>query len=226
MQRHITTRRLAATAVAVATAALTVTGPADAVEAPTSAASPSSTTNATHTSPTGTTSARHTTRPNAAPSNYYLNIYGQAQQQSNWCWAATGNSVADYFGHSYSQNQFCNMAFGRSTNSTCPNNQATLGNDQQAFGTIGINPGRYISGTVGFSTVVDQISNNEPIMTRIGWSSGGGHMMVLAGYDTTNNQVQYYNPWPSDPRFNVSTYNWYRSNPQFTWTHTLYGIGA
>lgn len=215
MQRTPRTGRLAAVAVVAATAALTVTGPAHAADSPARSGPPVSR-SVTHNS----------NRAATAPSNYHLYIDGQAQQQSNWCWAATGDSVADYFGHSYSQNQFCNMAFGRSANSTCPNDQATLGNDQRAFSTIGINPGRYITGTVGYSTVVDQISNNRPIMTRIGWTSGGGHMMVLTGYDTSTSQVQYYDPWPSDSRFNVSTYNWYRSNSQFSWTHTLYGIGA
>lgn len=218
MQRTSRTGRLAAAVIAAATAALAVAGPAQAV-----AGDPG----ATHTKATNhTTSQRVSTRSASAPSSYYLYIDGQAQQQTNWCWAATGNSVAAYYGYDYSQNQFCDMAFGRSTSTTCPNSQANLGNDQQAFSTIGINPGRYISGTISYSTLVGQISNNEPVMTRIGWTSGGGHMMVLTGYDTSNNQVQYYDPWPSDSRFNVSSYDWYRSNSQFTWTHTLYGIGA
>ncbi|HWC22111.1 MAG TPA: papain-like cysteine protease family protein [Flexivirga sp.] len=222
MQRTSRAGRLAAVVIAAATTALAVAGPAQATE--------------THTATAQTVSNRATTNHAASqrvsaqwastPSNYYLYIDGQAQEQSNWCWAATGNSVAAYFGYDYSQNQFCDMAFGYSTNVTCPNDQATLGNDQQAFSTIGINPGRYISGTISYSTLVDQISNNEPVMTRIGWTSGGGHMMVLTGYDQSNSQVQYYDPWPSDSRFNVSTYDWYRSNSQFTWTHTLYGIGA
>lgn len=208
MQRKLRAQRLIAAAIAVAATGFIASAPA---QATTTGAAPT---------------AHRAATTQAAPSNYYLYIYGQAQQKSNWCWAATGNSVADYFGYDYTQNQFCDMAFGLSTSTTCPNDQATLGNDQRAFSTIGINPGRYISGVISYSTLVGQISNNEPVMTRIGWTSGGGHMMVLTGYDTTNNQVQYYNPWPSDPRFNVSTYDWYRSNPQFTWTHTLYGIGA
>src|SRR4051812_23892096 len=82
----------------------------------------------------------------------YLNVNGQSQQKSNWCWAATGNSIATYYGNNYSQNQFCNMAFGYSQNGTCPNDQATLANDQRAFRTIGISQGSYISGTLSFAT--------------------------------------------------------------------------
>jgi len=162
----------------------------------------------------------------ATPTTWYLNITGQAQQQTNWCWAATGDSVAAYFGKSYTQNQFCNLAFGRAIDSTCPNNQATLANDQNAFGQIGISKGTYITGTVAYNTVVGEIAANRPVMTRILWASGGGHMMVLTGYDTSNSTVQYYDPWPDDSRFNTSTYSWYKSNSSFTWTHSLYRIGA
>lgn len=162
----------------------------------------------------------------AAPSSYYLYVSGQTQQKSNWCWAATGNSIAAFYGYSYSQNQFCNLAFGYSVNGTCPNNQASLGNDQNAFRSIGISTGRYVSSTLGFSTLVTEIAAGRPVMTRIGWTSGGGHMMDIIGYDSSDSTIEYYDPWPDDQRYNYSTYNWYRSNSQFTWTHSLYQIGA
>ncbi|MGW6281667.1 papain-like cysteine protease family protein [Kribbella sp. NPDC055071] len=162
----------------------------------------------------------------AAPGSYYLSVTGQSQQKSNWCWAATGNSIAAFYGRTYSQNQFCNLAFGNSQNATCPNNQATLANDQQAFRSIGISAGSYVSGTLSFSTLVTEIAAGRPVMTRIGWSSGGGHMMDIIGYDSSDSTLEYYNPWPDDPRYNYSSYSWYRSNSQFTWTHSLYRIGA
>ncbi|MEV5002131.1 papain-like cysteine protease family protein [Nocardioides sp. LML1-1-1.1] len=166
-------------------------------------------------------------QPSRVAASRYLDVSGQAQQQDNWCWAATGNSVASYFGYGqYSQNQFCNMAFGYSLNSSCPNDQATLGNDQRAFRAIGISAGSYISNTISFSTLTSEINANRPVMTRIGWSSGGGHMMVLTGYDTSGSTVEYYDPWPDNSRWNTSTYSWYVSNSSFDWTHTLYKIGA
>lgn len=57
-----------------------------------------------------------------------LPISPQAQEQSNWCWAATGGTIAAYAGRSVNQNTFCNLAFGRSTGTQCPNSQATLAN--------------------------------------------------------------------------------------------------
>lgn len=167
--------------------------------------------------------SRHRRRPRPAATT---STSPDRQQKSNWCWAATGNSIAAFYGKSYSQNQFCNLAFGNSQNASCPNNQATLANDQRAFRSIGISAGSYVSSTLGFSTLVSEIAAGRPVMTRIGWSSGGGHMMDIIGYDSSDSTIEYYNPWPDDPRYNYSTYNWYRSNSQFTWTHSLYRIGA
>jgi hypothetical protein len=155
-----------------------------------------------------------------------LNLTMQAQQASNWCWAASGNTVASYFGYSYSQNQFCNLAFDRSVNSSCPNSQATLGNDQEAFWHIGISTGNYVSGYLSGNTVVDEIDHDRPIITRIQWQSGGGHMMVLYGYDVSRDWLYWGDPWPSDNRYNYGDFDWYVSNSSFYWTHSLYGIGA
>lgn len=162
----------------------------------------------------------------AAPGSWYLNVNGQSQQKSNWCWAASGNSIAAFYGKNYSQNQFCNLAFGNALNAACPNNQASLANDQRAFRSIGISQGSYISGTLSFASLVTELSNNRPVMTRIGWKRGGGHMMDIIGYDASNSTIEYYNPWPDDQRYNYSAYNWYKNNSQFTWTHSLYRIGA
>jgi len=161
-----------------------------------------------------------------ASSSWYLNIDGQAQQQTNWCWAATGDTIAAYFGYTYSQNAYCDMAFGYSTNVSCPNDQATLGNEQRAFQTMGLDPGYYQYSSISYSTLVSQISQNKPVNTRIQWSSGGGDMMTLYGYDTSNSTVAYYDPWPSDSRYNQSTYSYYVSNNSFSWTHSLYRIGG
>ncbi|MFD0276530.1 papain-like cysteine protease family protein [Kitasatospora sp. NPDC127111] len=155
-----------------------------------------------------------------------LNITMQQQQQSNWCWAASGNTIAAWYGYSYSQNQFCNAAFGRSTNSSCPNSQATLGDVQNGLSWIGINPGSYVTGYLRYSTVQTEVNADRPIETRIQWSSGGGHMHVVYGYDTGGNQVYWGDPWPSNYRYNWADYNYYVSNGTFSWTHSLYRIGA
>ncbi|MDQ0944305.1 papain-like cysteine protease family protein [Streptomyces sp. V1I1] len=155
-----------------------------------------------------------------------LNIAMQAQQKTNWCWAAGGNTIAAYFGRNYSQNQFCNAAFNRQQGSECPNSQATLGNVQNGLRWAGINSGSYVTGWLGYPTVQTEIDADRPIETRIQWSSGGGHMHVIYGYDTANSWVYWGDPWPSSDRYNWASHAWYVNNSSFSWTHSLYRIGA
>ncbi|MFF2657749.1 papain-like cysteine protease family protein [Kitasatospora sp. NPDC058032] len=155
-----------------------------------------------------------------------LDITMQQQQQTNWCWAASGNTIATFYGYNYSQNQFCNAAFGRSGSSACPNSQATLGDVQNGLSRIGISPGSYVTGYLRYSTVQTEVNADRPVETRIQWSSGGGHMHVVYGYDTGNNWVYWGDPWPSNYRYNWADYTYYVSNGTFSWTHSLYRIGA
>ncbi|MET8293021.1 MULTISPECIES: papain-like cysteine protease family protein [unclassified Streptomyces] len=177
----------------------------------------------------GTATAAPAAGAGAAPSalSYKrLDITMQAQQKNNWCWAASGNTVATWFGRTYSQNQFCNAAFNRQQGTECPNNQATLGNVQTALRWAGINSGSYVTGWLQYSTVQNEINADRPVETRIQWSGGGGHMHVLYGYDTANSWVYWGDPWPSSDRYNWASHAWYVDNNTFSWTHSLYRIGA
>ncbi|MFF1338346.1 papain-like cysteine protease family protein [Streptomyces sp. NPDC058290] len=155
-----------------------------------------------------------------------LNITMQAQQKTNWCWAASGNTIATWFGRNYTQNQFCNAAFNRQQGYDCPNNQATLGNVQTALNWAGINSGSYVNGWLRYTTVQSEIDANRPVETRIQWSDGGGHMHVIYGYDTADSWIYWGDPWPSSDRYNWASHAWYVDNSTFSWTHSLYRIGA
>ncbi|MFZ3496794.1 papain-like cysteine protease family protein [Streptomyces sp. 5.8] len=179
---------------------------------------------------TGTTTATSSVAAAPAESSALaskrLNITMQAQQKTNWCWAAGGNTIATWFGRTYSQNQFCNAAFNRQQGYDCPNNQATLGNVQTGLRWAGINAGSYVTGWLQYSTVQTEVNANRPIETRIQWSNGGGHMHVIYGYDTANSWVYWGDPWPSSDRYNWASHAWYVDNSTFSWTHSLYRIGA
>ncbi|GHF43433.1 hypothetical protein GCM10018790_21330 [Kitasatospora xanthocidica] len=220
---------------AVSLLALGVLGPAltAAVAAP-AVAAPTATTVTTTLTATQEGVAPHQVRQAAAPGSTAdlagtykkLNITMQQQQQTNWCWAASGNTIATWFGYNYSQNQFCNAAFGRAANSSCPNSQATLADVQNGLNRFGISPGSYVTGYLRYSTVQAEVDADRPVETRIQWSSGGGHMHVLYGYDTGNNWVYWGDPWPSNYRYNWADYWYYVNNDTFSWTHSLYRIGA
>lgn len=180
--------------------------------------------------PTATATAAQTPAvtpdSSAVAATQRLNITMQAQQKTNWCWAAAGNTIATWFGRNYSQNQFCNAAFNRSQGYECPNSQATLGNVQDGLSWAGVNPGSYVTGYLRYATVQGEISAGRPVETRIQWSSGGGHMHVLYGYDDASSWVYWGDPWPSSNRYNWASHAWYVNNNEFSWTHSLYRIGA
>ncbi|MDK0518842.1 papain-like cysteine protease family protein [Streptomyces sp. ML-6] len=192
--------------------------PATTAPATTASSAPHTTAAATPTDPAATTDGIAATRR--------LDITMQAQQKSNWCWAAAGNTIATWFGRNYSQNQFCSAAFGRAQGYECPNSQATLGNVQDGLYWAGVNPGSYVTGWLRYPTVQAEIAAGRPVETRIQWSSGGGHMHVLYGYDDSGSWVYWGDPWPSSNRYNWASHAWYVNNAEFSWTHSLYRIGA
>ncbi|MFD9794485.1 papain-like cysteine protease family protein [Streptomyces sp. NPDC059070] len=222
---HNRKRRLSALALVVTAllAAPTASAVASPHEQAATTAATSTTAAADHAA--GTPTAADTPSATAATSKR-LNITMQAQQKDNWCWAASGNTIATWFGRTYSQNQFCNAAFGRQQGYDCPNWQADLGNVQTALRWAGISTGSYVTGWLRYTTVQSEINANRPMESRIQWSSGGGHMHVIYGYDTASDWVYWGDPWPSSNRYNWASHDWYVDNDSFSWTHSLYRIGA
>ncbi|QEV17509.1 papain-like cysteine protease family protein [Streptomyces alboniger] len=216
-----TGRRRHLCALAVVAAALLTAPTATAAPAPTTSAAP-----VTSAAPAASEASGTAAADASVLAAKRLNITMQAQQKTNWCWAAGGNTIAAFMGRNYSQNQFCNAAFGRSQNTECPNNQATLGNVQNGLRWAGINPGSYVTGWLRYSTVKTEVDAGRPVETRIQWSNGGGHMHVLYGYDDANSWVYWGDPWPSSDRYNWASHAWYVDNNTFSWTHSLYRIGA
>ena len=157
------------------------------------------------------------------PSTYQDRIVLQPQQKNQWCWAGAGNTIAAYHGAVVSQTRFCQLAHGE-TGQDCANLTGTLADEQRAFAQLGFaSPGRYLDRRVSFAAIRTETTANRPVATRVGWRSGGGHVQVVHGYDTSGDWVFWSDPGPAK-RYNWSTYGYYAQNPVFTWTHTLTGI--
>ncbi|MCB5906919.1 papain-like cysteine protease family protein [Streptomyces pinistramenti] len=146
------------------------------------------------------------------------------QVQDQWCWAATGLSVAQHLGYGQStdQNTFCNLAHGQDGNYPCPNQPGELTDVQQAWSGLGMSPGN-VTGVLPFSTVTSSVDANSPVEVGIYWTAGGGHANVLYGYDSASRTMMYADPWPSNPRYGEMNYSTYVSNNQFNWAESLYG---
>ncbi|WP_158887864.1 papain-like cysteine protease family protein [Amycolatopsis anabasis] len=156
-----------------------------------------------------------------------LSISQQVQVQNQWCWAASGLTIAHYLGKgtNLNQNAFCNLSRGYPQNGQCPNQAGYLSWVQRGYQAIGLSPGT-VGGALSFSAVQAEIDGNRPIETGIYWTAGGGHAQVIHGYDATTNMVYYGDPWPSSARYSSMTHSSYRSNGQFRWAEALYRIGA
>jgi hypothetical protein len=73
---------------------------------------------------------------------------------------------------------------------------------------------------LSYAAVQYQINNRGPIGTAIYWTSGGGHAMVIKGYDTSTSFVIYNDPW--DGRGHGCTYSYYVSNSNWRWGGSLF----
>ncbi|MFG2395341.1 papain-like cysteine protease family protein [Streptomyces lavendulae] len=171
----------------------------------------------------GTTAVAVAGTADAAPRR--IDVTMRVQEKTNWCWAAAGSTIAHRLGKDHSQNDFCNAAFDRRQGTECPNDQANLSHVQNGLRWAGIEPGKYVTGWLRYSTVKTEIDAGRPIETRVLWTSGGGHMHVIYGYDVEKNWVYWGDPWPSYTRYNWGSHDYYRDNSTFRWTHSLYEIG-
>ncbi|MUN37114.1 hypothetical protein GNZ18_10950 [Actinomadura sp. NEAU-AAG5] len=171
----------------------------------------------------GVAAATVTASPSVASAGE-LQISQEVQQQNQWCWAASGLTIAKFHGKGTTQNEFCNMARNRS-GGQCPNQAGYLEWAQTAFQKLGISRGT-VSGPLGFSAIKTEIDGRRPIETGIYWTAGGGHAQVIYGYTDGSQVIAYGDPWPSSPRYSEMTVGQYTNNGQFRWGQALYRVGA
>ncbi|MGW3043910.1 papain-like cysteine protease family protein [Kitasatospora sp. NPDC001159] len=156
-----------------------------------------------------------------------LDITMQKQVQDQWCWDASGLTVATYWGYNqYNQYDFCRLAQqGRWLD--CNDRPATLDDMANGLSAMGFrNSGHDLNRNASFSEVTNEIANGRPFAVRIGWTSGGGHMNVIYGYDSTSNMIAVGDPWPSTQTYTWWNFNTYVNNGSFQWTHSRVGIHA
>ncbi|MFI8939624.1 papain-like cysteine protease family protein [Streptomyces syringium] len=144
------------------------------------------------------------------------------QEKSQWCWVASGLTIAKFQGFGSTQTDFCNRAqpyYG------CNNQPATLDDMARAWSSLGLaHTGSGLNSAATFNQVYTDVKAARPIGARIGWTSGGGHMNVVYGFDTSNNTIAVADPWPDTATYTWWNYNDYVSNSSSKWTHSRIGI--
>ncbi|BFV55074.1 papain-like cysteine protease family protein [Kitasatospora sp. CMC57] len=150
------------------------------------------------------------------------NIAMYKQEKSQWCWAASGLTIAKFQGYGSTQTDFCDRAhpyYG------CNNQPATLDDMARGWNSLGMtHPGSGLSSAATFNQVYTDVKAARPVAARIGWTSGGGHMNVVYGFDTSNSTIAVADPWPDTATYTWWNYNDYVSNSSFKWTHSRIGI--
>ncbi|MBT2382960.1 C39 family peptidase [Streptomyces sp. ISL-11] len=155
-----------------------------------------------------------------------LNIGMQKQVRDQWCWDASGLTIANYWGYTNdNQYDFCRLAAQGNSGLDCNNRPATLGDMANALHNMGFrNSGTDLYRSASFGETQNEVANGRPFAVRIGWTSGGGHMNVVYGYDSGSNMVAVGDPWPSTQTYTWWNYSTYAGNNSFRWTHTRIGI--
>ncbi|MCG8927625.1 papain-like cysteine protease family protein [Lentzea sp. CC55] len=152
----------------------------------------------------------------------YDNISMYKQEKSQWCWVASGLTIARYHGVGSTQTDFCNRAqpyYG------CNNQPATLDDMARGWNSLGMaHPGSGLNSAASFNQVYTDVKAARPVGARIGWTSGGGHMNVVYGFDTSKNTIAVADPWPDTATYTWWNYNDYVNNSSFKWTHSRIGI--
>ncbi|MFF4159923.1 papain-like cysteine protease family protein [Streptomyces sp. NPDC001678] len=154
-----------------------------------------------------------------------LDISMQKQVKDQWCWDATGLTIANYWGYTrYNQYDFCRLA-AQNNRLDCNNRPATLGDMANGLRNMGFSSsGTDLYRNASFGETRTEIANGRPFAVRIGWNSGGGHMNLIYGYDSTSNMIAVGDPWPTTKTYTWWNYSSYSRNNSFQWTHTRIGM--
>jgi papain like cysteine protease AvrRpt2 len=156
-----------------------------------------------------------------------LNFTLQQQQQTEWCWAAVATSICLFYSPGGGQSQ-CDLANGQLGQTTCCQDGSTAACNQpwyldSALSATG-NLDHYTSSPAPLQDIGQQVDGSRPLAIRIGWEGGGGHFIVITGYDDSapGNEMIAINDPVSGP--SIWSYNSLVSSYEGsgTWTHSYF----
>ena len=145
----------------------------------------------------------------AGAASQQLNVPVVVQEHSDWCWDADATAILAYRGITARQCAIANWV--NSVGYACGTypfdwyDQANSAN--YLAGTTGIagilwSWGRRNSGyfrqPLAYSTVKSAIQLGDPVVLLWAWYGGGGHFIVVNGYDDAGPALYFMNPWPGE----------------------------
>jgi Papain-like cysteine protease AvrRpt2 len=153
----------------------------------------------------------------------------EPQQQDEWCWAATSNSVSHFYLPTSVWTQ-CAIASAELTLQCCssplPGDCDTSWRLDQALARTQ-NLQRMVTGPISYAAVAAEISAGRVVGIRVGWSGGGGHFLAIYGVSETPDGQYYLVDDPiykkSQPSVDALLHAYQGIG---TWTHTYYTVVA
>jgi Papain-like cysteine protease AvrRpt2 len=164
----------------------------------------------------------------AAAQSQQLDAPVVQQEHSEWCWDADATAVLTSRQLLVTQCAIANWV--DSTDYACGSYpfywNAPVNSPNYLAGTTGIagilwSWGRRSSSyyaPLAYRTVRSAIQGGDPIVILWSWRGGGGHFVVLDGYDDDGPMLYFMNPWPGEGA-EYGDYGWVRSGSAAMGTH-------
>lgn len=146
---------------------------------------------------------------------YDINITPKKQEMKNWCWAASVQCVADYYDINVSQSAVSKAVFGQVTDRGA-NTDAVL----NVLHRLGLNAERVF--VPSNQEIEAQLKAGRPIIAALNFHNGGGHYVVICGYDIRFNKLRYMDS--ADGRIKEVNGAYFRRNDNFYWQYAITNI--
>ena len=150
----------------------------------------------------------------------------QPQQESNWCWAATSTSVAQFYNPSSGWTQ-CLVANGELSRTDCCGTGASgacnvpwyLDTALQLVGRLD----HWNTSVATIAQIDAEVTYARPLCLRVAWSGGGAHFLAIRGHFVSGgtDSISVDDPiyGKSDVNYSVLQTSYQGSG---TWTHSYY----
>lgn len=158
-----------------------------------------------------------------------INFVMQHQIQGEWCWAAVSVSVGGYYGTPGPSGGFwqqCEMANAELGQSTCCANGSTTACNQPWYLDLALTRIGHLAALAGagpssYIYVQTEVNATRPVGVRIGWAGGGGHFVIVSGFDddTGTEFIDVEDPWYGPSTADYTSFCT-RYQGFGTWTHT------
>ena len=147
-----------------------------------------------------------------------LNVPQNYQEQNEWCWAASSQSVLAYFGVNLTQTQIAQYGTG---GQNIPNYVAASSATENGVNAIlnhfdGIASTGYGGALAQDALARDFDLHGAPVVILWNWDGGGGHILVVHGL--VNGTAYLMDPWNGPT---IASYDWVVRGGTHTWYVSL-----